>query len=65
MDRITQHRDLGLRMFELSDHEWEVLEKLHNVLKVSGRMLAMCYIKQTNKQIPSDSQTCYALLLAR
>ena len=35
VDGITQHRDLGLRTFELSDHEWEVLEELRDVLKVS------------------------------
>ena len=42
VDGVTQHRDLGLRKFELSDHEWEVLGELHDVLKVSGLVLAMC-----------------------
>ena len=42
VDGVTQHRDLGLRKFELSDHEWEVLGELRNVLKVSGLVLAMC-----------------------
>jgi len=50
VDGVTQRRDLGLRAFELSDHEWEVLGELHDVLKVSsGRMLVMCSVKQTNK----------------
>jgi len=50
VDGVTQRRDLGLRAFELSDHEWEVLGELCDVLKVSsGRMLVMCSIKQTNK----------------
>ena len=62
VDGITQHRDLGLRMFKLSNHEWEVLEELCDVLKVSvGHALL---IKQTNKHFV-DSQRCYALLLAR
>ena len=61
VDGITQCRDLGLT-FELSDHEWEVLEELCNVLKVSvGHVLL---IKQTNKHFV-DSQRCYALLLVR
>ena len=42
VDGVTQCRDLGLRKFELSDHEWEVLGELCNVLKVSGLVLAMC-----------------------
>ena len=42
VDGVTQCRDLGLRKFELSDHEWEVLGELCDVLKVSVLMLAMC-----------------------
>ena len=62
VDGITQHRDLGLRTFKLSNHEWEVLEELRNVLKVSiGHALL---IKQTNKYFV-DSQRCYTLLLTQ
>ena len=35
VDSITQGRELGLRKFELADHEWETVEQLHDVLKVS------------------------------
>jgi hypothetical protein len=34
LDTVTQQRDLGLRKFELGDHEWELIEQLHDVLKV-------------------------------
>ncbi|KAG1841473.1 hypothetical protein C8R48DRAFT_781379 [Suillus tomentosus] len=30
----TQQRDLGLRKFELEDHEWVILEQLRDVLKI-------------------------------
>jgi hypothetical protein len=33
LDTVTQQRDLGLQKFELGDHEWELIEQLHNVLK--------------------------------
>ncbi|KAF9226858.1 hypothetical protein BS17DRAFT_696902 [Gyrodon lividus] len=29
-----QKRELGLRKFELDDHEWEVVEQLHGILKI-------------------------------
>ncbi|KAF8546592.1 hypothetical protein OG21DRAFT_1426640 [Imleria badia] len=32
-DKISQCRDLGLRKFELSDEEWEIVEQLHSILK--------------------------------
>jgi len=34
LDTVTQQRDLGLLKFKLGDHEWELIEQLHNVLKV-------------------------------
>ena len=34
VDAITKWRELGLRKFELGDHEWEVIEQLRHVLKV-------------------------------
>ncbi|KIK80335.1 hypothetical protein PAXRUDRAFT_158966, partial [Paxillus rubicundulus Ve08.2h10] len=33
VDTVTQRRELGLRKFELADHEWEVIEQLHGILK--------------------------------
>ena len=38
LDTVTQQRDLGLRSFELRDHEWELIEQLHDVLKVRALM---------------------------
>ena len=34
MNRVMQRRDLGLRMFELTDEEWKLAEQLHDSLKV-------------------------------
>lgn len=34
VDTVTQRRDLGLRKFELADHEWEIVKQLRDVLKV-------------------------------
>ena len=31
---ITQDLALGLRKFELNDKEWDLLQQLHNILKV-------------------------------
>ncbi|KAF8528510.1 hypothetical protein BU17DRAFT_80950 [Hysterangium stoloniferum] len=31
---ILPLKDLGLRKFELGDHEWVIIEQLHNVLKI-------------------------------
>ncbi|KIK17074.1 hypothetical protein PISMIDRAFT_74078, partial [Pisolithus microcarpus 441] len=33
IDTVTQRRELGLRKFELGDHEWELVEQLHDILK--------------------------------
>ncbi|KIK77423.1 hypothetical protein PAXRUDRAFT_166904, partial [Paxillus rubicundulus Ve08.2h10] len=33
VDTVTQQRGLGLRKFELADHEWELIEQLHSILK--------------------------------
>ena len=35
IDLVTQQHELGMRDFELSDNEWEFVEQLHGVLKVS------------------------------
>ena len=35
IDLVTQWRELGLRKFELTDHEWTVAEQLHSILNVS------------------------------
>ena len=32
---VTQQRELGLRKFEMTDHEWMVVEQLHSILNVS------------------------------
>ena len=34
VDLVTQRRELGLRKYELTDNEWEIVEQLRNVLKV-------------------------------
>jgi hypothetical protein len=34
VDTVTQQRDLRLRMLELADHEWVIVEQLRDVLKV-------------------------------
>jgi hypothetical protein len=34
VDLVTQKRELGLRKFELTDDEWQVVEQLRDVLKV-------------------------------
>lgn len=34
VDTVTQRRELGLRKFELTDHEWEIAGQLCDVLKV-------------------------------
>jgi hypothetical protein len=34
VDTVTQQRDLHLRMLELADHEWVIVEQLRDVLKV-------------------------------
>lgn len=33
MDMMTQHREMGLCAFKLTDDEWVVLEELRDVLK--------------------------------
>jgi len=35
MDKMTQDQALDLRKFDLGDHEWELIEQLRNMLKVS------------------------------
>lgn len=35
VDAVALKRELGLRKFELADHEWEIVAQLHSVLKVS------------------------------
>ncbi|KAG0695950.1 hypothetical protein DFH29DRAFT_813631 [Suillus ampliporus] len=40
IDAVTQHRDLGLRAFEMTDNEWRIVEQLCNVLKV--RFVHVC-----------------------
>ena len=35
IDLVTQRCELGIRNLELSDKEWELVEQLHSVLKVS------------------------------
>ena len=35
VNTITQWQDLGLRKYELGNHEWRLVEQLCNVLKVS------------------------------
>ena len=34
VDAVTQRQDLGLRKYELEDHEWVIAEQLRDVLKV-------------------------------
>ncbi|KAG1836175.1 hypothetical protein DFJ58DRAFT_669916 [Suillus subalutaceus] len=34
IDTITQHRELGLRSFEMSDNKWCIVEQLQDVLKI-------------------------------
>ena len=34
INEVTQCHDLGLRKLEISDHEWELMDQLHDVLKV-------------------------------
>ncbi|KAG0701873.1 hypothetical protein DFH29DRAFT_760631, partial [Suillus ampliporus] len=35
IDTVTQRRELGLRKFELGDHEWEIVEQLRDILKLT------------------------------
>jgi hypothetical protein len=42
IDAVSQRRKLGLRVFELSDDEWSIVEQLRNVLKVR---LASCALR--------------------
>ena len=35
IDLVTQWRELGIRNLELSDKEWELVEQLYSILKVS------------------------------
>jgi len=61
VDGITQRRDLGLRTFKLSDHEWEVLGELRDVLKVTWPHAGhVSLIKQTNKQILKDAMLYFS-----
>ena len=55
IDLVMQQCELGMRDLELSDTEWEFIEQLHSILKVS--MLAMCLIghKQLHKWILKDA----------
>jgi len=34
VDTIIQWQDLGLRKYKLGNHEWRLVEQLHDVLKV-------------------------------
>ncbi|KAG1776162.1 hypothetical protein EV702DRAFT_971825 [Suillus placidus] len=43
IDAVTQWRDLGLQKFELEDHEWVILEQLHDVLKDA----TLCFSRTT------------------
>ncbi len=42
IDRICALRGRGLRAYELSSREWEILGQLCEVLKVSARVLVVC-----------------------
>ena len=35
IDLVIQWRELGMRDLELSDNEWELVEQLRSILKVS------------------------------
>ena len=35
INKITDMRDMKLRMYELEVHEWKVVRQLHELLKVS------------------------------
>ena len=35
IDLVTQQCELGLRKFEMTDHEWMVVEQLHSILNIS------------------------------
>jgi hypothetical protein len=37
VDTVTQRRVLGLRKFELGDHEWDIITQLRDILKVCPR----------------------------
>ncbi|KIM62610.1 hypothetical protein SCLCIDRAFT_119312 [Scleroderma citrinum Foug A] len=51
VDGVTQCRDLGLRKFELSDHEREVLGELRDVLKILKD--ATLYFSRGSTYIPT------------
>ncbi|KAG1889594.1 uncharacterized protein F5891DRAFT_965506, partial [Suillus fuscotomentosus] len=40
IDAVTQWWDLGLQKFKLEDHEWVILEQLHDVLEVCAFLVS-------------------------
>ena len=46
VDTVTQRRDLGLRTFELTDHEWKIVEQLCSVLKVCKHSTLQMHVLQ-------------------
>lgn len=47
VDTVTQRRDLGLRKFELGEEEWELLDQLCAVLKVSSNHISTSGVDRT------------------
>ena len=39
IESITDKRKLGLGQFAIDEHEWQLLRQLHNVLKVSHKLI--------------------------
>lgn len=38
IDRIAGEKDMGLRDYEMDDEEWEIVQQLRDVLKVSHKL---------------------------
>jgi hypothetical protein len=51
IDVITANRDAELRAFELSKAEWNIMQQLHDVLKVSSNRVRLIF----NREFGADN----------
>jgi hypothetical protein len=62
LDLMTQDRENGLREYEMSEEEWEIVRQLRDALKVSAVQTGLAVSVLT---VRADFQRRYLVLLSR
>jgi hypothetical protein len=69
INKITDIRDMKLRVYEIDAHEWEIVRQLRDLLKVSRVLLSFSYGIMSRSGSPFfsflDIQGRHVVLLAR